>query len=228
MSKSFEDYKVQTTESKGALSTDTNYELVITSIEFQPDVVTHRNAPEHVRGKMLDMLTPEDRANIGVNWTSNILRITFLELESGISIRKNFNITKLNVNEENKRFQSEFVTFLKSLGYDIKPQQDILPAQYIKKDMRIIAKVKDQIDKKTGKTTGFHELDIESARLKQPPANTTQAKISEVPEDKKKELMCIMGNSGTLSDAIRKLSSTGRMDLLDVLTTLQKSGEIKF
>ena len=199
--------------------------LNLTEIEVQKNVIVSNKAPEKIRGKTLDSLTPEERQDIGKNWTASYAKLSWTEVQTGIIIRESVPIDKFTINPDKPEFQSKVVTIIQKLGYSVTPEMKIKPSDYIKKGLKIFAKVVEQVDK-GGKATGFHRIDYLTIK----PAGAPRQVQQKIPIDAstKAEIINVVAGVKTKEQGIQALMAAGKTTLLEPYLALVSQGDIKY
>lgn len=149
------------------------------------------------------------------------------EQESQASIRTSFFYNnKVTVNDEDKTKESPVVTFARGLGYPVGVDKPFVFGDVIKEGVTFKAHVKPQIDKKTGKESGYSEIDLFTVKGKLGSAKA-QTAISGSKDD---ETLLIEMATGFANKTalITGLQSIGKMGLINLLISLDEQGKLKY
>ena len=157
-----------------------------------------------------------------------MLRLTWTELVSGVNIgQTHFIRPKVAKNVEDSAKSDTLVKLALALGYKVDVGEKAFhPKNFLRQGMKITAHVKDQVDNKTGKKTGFSEIDIATIKLAgkraQQQIGYDDGMISKWNEEVAKD------GIKTKEQLVQKLAMTQRSSEIPPLMEAAKAGLIKF
>lgn len=244
MTDDWQKYSASAEESAGGkFTTGREYLFTVRDIELQKDVIIGgpgmQRSYEMYRGKRTSDIPIPMRGEILPAWTTDYFVLHAEEGETGATMRVSFNVRKITVNPKNTEFESRIVTFLRNMGYEILPKQEILFGKYFRVGMTFTAELAPQV--RGGKETGYYEIDIKTAR----PATTrvplgdacdalraadahqrdTSPAVGEGQGAARGEIDAVIAGAQTKDDAICALVEKRRNDLVGIFLSLIAQGE---
>lgn len=155
----------------------------------------------------------------------NILELYWAEESTDVKFKQSHFLGKYTVNIEKPEKSSSVVRLANALGIKVNKGDKIHPKNFLRKGMKIKARIVPQMDK-SGKDTGFSEIDISSIRKSGGKSQTQITHDAGLMATFQKEITD--GVYTTKEKYIQTLASTGRAAEIAPFVAMCDDGKIRF
>ena len=223
--------KIEVRESKGLLDPEVEYTWKLYERLYRKDVIFSRDAPAEVRGKTLADLDVEEREEISPKWCADIVELHFKTIDEGVDVQLKESAWMsdvLTLNTDNPEYQSRLATLIQKMGGTLKEEQKITLGEYFPVGLQF--KAHPQAQRKDGKETGYHELDLSTIRAASKKKEQSKVAKADVTEEQRAEIKTLMGEmkNPVKDEVMRELISSGKQHLMGAFITMSDAGEFKW
>ena len=223
--------EIEVRESKGLLDPEVEYTWELYERLYRKDVIFAKGAPAEVRGKTLADLDAEEREEISPKWCADIVELHFKTIDEGVDVQLKESAwvsDVLTLNTDNPEYQSRLATLIQKMGHTLEEGQKISLGAYFPVGLQF--KAHPQAQRKDGKETGYHELDlstIQSASKKKEQSKVAKADVTDEQRADIKTLMSGMKNPAK-DDVMKELINSGKQHLMGAFIAMSDAGEFKW
>ena len=150
------------------------------------------------------------------------------EQESKATIRMSFfHNQKITFNDENRLRETDIVKFARGLGFQIGLGKKFSMSEIVREGARFQAHVKPQVNNE-GKPSGYNEIDLMTVKgIGGASQKQAQSTIAGSPEDEE-FLVGVAAGYPNKEKMINGLREMKRMDLINLMMTLDSQGKLKY
>ena len=225
------DKEIEVRESKGLLDPEVEYTWELYERLYRKDVIFAKEAPAEVRGKTLSDLDQDEQQEINPKWCADIVELHFKTIDEGVDVQLKESAWMsdvLTLNTDNPEYQSRLATLIQKMGGTLEEEQKITLGEYFPVGLQF--KAHPQAQRKDGKETGYHELDLATIRAASKKKEQSKVAKADVTDEQRAEIKALMSTmkNPAKDDVMKELISSEKAHLMGAFITMDVAGEFKW